>query len=869
MKKPLTPTPPRWADQLLEWRLPDRVLEEVQGDLYERFHKWVKVYGEKEARKQYAWDVVGYLWPRVGLPFVLKRNEKIYQRPNYPDMFSNYFKIALRNLLRHKAFSLLNIAGLAIGMASSILIFSWVQDEWSYDRFHTHAAQLYRLNIHINDIQAALSSAPLGPTMKASFPEVDNFVWVTQESHVFSLGDRKFEEKHVFFTDSTFFDLFSFPLLKGDVQTALNRPDGLLLTETAAKKYFGHTEALGKTLRMDNQHTFVVTGIVKAVPHNSHLRFDVLLPLSFQASTNDDIRNNDWDNFNFHTYIRLKETVKPTVPLLKQLGQRTTRIYSQHSGIKADFQLQALADIHLHPRQFSLGEPGNIQYVRVFSVVAVFILLIACINFMNLATARSARRAKEVSLRKVVGAERAQLIAQFLGESVLFSLIAMGVAVCIAYLLLPPFNQLTGKMLSIQWTDTAFVSGLLGIAILTGLLSGSYPALFLSAFQPIRVLKGNLTAGMSRASFLRNGLVVAQFTISIVLMVSTVVVYTQLQFIQHRNLGFDKENLLYVPLKGNLSVSAIKAELSQHLSTSNFSIVNNIPTNLQNGAYSVSWEGKSPQDQTLFTHMAADNHFTDVFRLPLLSGRSFSKDFGTDTVSFVINEAAMKMMGMKPETAVGQPLTLWDKKGTIIGVIKDFHFRPLQHSIAPLIIHSLSDARYVVVKVQPGNVEKTIKTLEQAFVKLNPAYPFSYDFVDQDIAKLYRTEQRMGSIFNTFALLSIFISCLGLFGLAAYVAERRTKEVGIRKVLGASVTSLISLLSKDFLKLVLLANLIAWPLAWYVMNRWLEGFAYHINISWWTFAAAGITALLIALLTVSSQAIKAALTNPVKSLRTE
>lgn len=562
--------------------------------------------------------------------------------------------------------------------------------------------------------------------MKAEFPEVENFVRIMllRESSVFSRGDGKFEEKETYFTDSTFLDVFSFPLVKGDPHTALNRPDGIVLTEKTVRKYFGSEEALGKTLRMDNQHDFIVTGIVQPIPHNSHLQFDVLLPLSSQASTNEDLRNQIWDNFNFYTYIQLKRSVQPSRALLQELGQRITGIYNKKVKLKADFQLQALTDIHLHPNQFfGLGEPGNMQYVRVFSVVAVFILIIACINFMNLATARSARRAKEVGLRKVVGAERFQLIGQFLGESVLISFLAMGVGVLLVYLLLPLFNQLSGKALVLDLFNWPFILSLVGIALLTGILSGSYPALFLSAFQPVRVLKGNVGTGMSRVSFLRNGLVVTQFTISVVLMVCTVVVYTQLQFVQNRNLGFDRENLLYVPLKGDLSVSALKAEMSQHPSTSNFSILSNLPTDLQNGTASVTWKGKNTRDQTIFTNMAADNHFTDVFHLKMISGRPFSKDFGIDTTSFLVNEAAMKVMGMTPETAIGQPITLMGNKGTLIGVIKDFNFRPLQHSIAPLIIRSFNEPRYVVVKAQPSGAGETIKTLEQVFLKLAPAYP--------------------------------------------------------------------------------------------------------------------------------------------------
>jgi ABC-type antimicrobial peptide transport system permease subunit len=508
--------------------------------------------------------------------------------------------------------------------------------------------------------------------------------------------------------------------------------------------------------------------------------------------------------------------------------------------------------------------------VRIFSVVAIFILLVACINFMNLATARSAQRAKEVGLRKVVGARRGHLIVQFMGESLLITGIALLLAMVFVWLLLPVFNDLSGKQLAINFLDKQSVLGLSGIALLTGLLSGSYPALFLSAFQPVKVLKGTL-AGPNSGVLFRNGLVVAQFVVSIVLLVGTAVVYKQLGFIQNRSLGFDKENLLYIKMHGDLwsNYQALPTQLAQNPLTSQFAITEELPTNLRSATINVKWQGKEPGTQPTFNHMAVDENFIDVFDMQLVSGRSFSKDFKADTANLIVNEKSLQVMGMDAQSAIGKPLTLGDIKGTIIGVVKDFHFKPIQQVIEPLILRLNNWGGFIIVRTRPGSTQATIKELEKICGRLNPAYPFAYNFLDQDLANLYQAEERMGSLFNAFAALAIFISGLGLYGLSAFVAERRTKEIGVRKVLGASIPGLVRLLSKDFLKLVLIAFIIATPLAIYLTSKWLEGFAYHIELAWWMFALAGVATLLIALFTVSWQAVKAALVNPVKSLRNE
>jgi putative ABC transport system permease protein len=789
-------------------------------------------------------------------------------------MLQNYLKIALRNLLRHKAFSFINIAGLATGMACSILMLLWVQDELSYDRFHARADSIYRLTAEISSDKIATTSAPLAAALQAEMPEVKNATRLFPSESLFDVVSRKFEEKRVLYADSTFLQVFSFPLVKGDARTALSRPDGVLLTEEMARKYFGSEEALGQTIRMDNQHDFTVTGVLQNVPANSHLQFDFLLPMSFLVRINDDLKNNVWSNFNFFTYVQLHERLIPTNVSLGSLEQRITELFAKNEhGMKASFQLQPLTRVHLHSKYVADVEGhGNIQNVRIFSVVAAFILLIACINFMNLATARSARRAKEVGLRKVIGALRGQLIGQFLGESLLISFLALVLAIILVEAALPAFNDLSGKALSVSLSNGKIFLGMLFIAFVTGLVSGSYSALFLSGFQPVQTLKGGTTKiGSGGSVYFRNGLVVLQFVVSIVLIVGTAVVYKQLQFIRSRNLGYDKENLLYVPLKGDLAQNyqALRTELEQNPTTSDFTFVSSLPTGSINSTLGISWDGKDPQVQPIFSVIAVDEDFTEIFKMQMASGRSFSKDFKADTANYVVNEKALEVMGMEAESAIGKQLTLWGTTGTIIGVVKDFNFKPVQQPIEPLILILKPMGGFAVVRTKPNQLEAAIADLENSWQKLNPAYPFSYDFVDQDLARLYKAEQRMGRILNAFAALAIFISCLGLYGLAAFMAERRTKEIGVRKVLGASVASIIGLLSKDFVKLVGVAFVIATPLAWYGMSRWLEDYVYRIDLEWWVFVLAGLLALLIALLTVSFQSVKAALMNPVKTLRRE
>lgn len=791
-------------------------------------------------------------------------------------MLRNYLKISLRNLFRQKAFSFINISGLAIGMACSIIILLWVQHELSYDRFHRNADNLYRITASLAhlDVHAGVTPTPLAQAISAQIPEIRKAVRVSPpHKGLLQVGDRTFEEKQILYVDSTFLEMFSFPLVAGNPQTALHNPDGILITEEMAKKYFGNEDPLGMTIRKDQHDDLTVTGILADVPENSHIQFDFIQPMAFLARTDRDLKENIWGNFNFFTYVALAETADASPAALQDIAHRIQNIYkANESVLKASFTLQPLDRIHLHSTHLLGDFPGggNVQYVYILSVIALIILVVACINFMNLATARSARRAKEVGLRKVAGAVRAQLIRQFLAESCLIAFIALILAIVLVVVFLTPFNHLAGKNLSLDLFDGKLIPGLLAITLLTGLISGSYPALFLSGFLPAKVLKGNLKAGAGSSIF-RNTLVVMQFTASIALLIGTVVVYNQLNFIQDRNLGFDKENLVYANMNGELweKYNTLRTSLEGNSLTSNFTIVSDLPTRLANATIGVEWEGKDPATQPLFVNIAIDENFFDVFGVTLLSGRGFSREFTADTTNLLVNEKALEIMGMSVDDAVGKPLTFWGKKGTIIGVVKNFNFKPLHYSIEPLILRLNTFGGAVVVRTQPGETEATIAALGDMWEELNPAYPFSYSFVDQALADLYQTERQLGNLFNIFSGLAIFISCLGLYGLSAFLAERRTKEIGVRKALGASTGGVVYLLSQSFTKPVIIAMVVASPLAWYGMSRWLAEFAYHVTVDWTVFIFAFLTALLIAWLTVSFETLKAARINPAESLRNE
>jgi predicted permease len=791
-------------------------------------------------------------------------------------MLTNFIKVAIRNLLRQKGFSFINIFGLALGITCTALIGMWVNDEMSYDRFHQDVDRMYRVTATLPEmkVHAAVSSAPLAVAMKNELPEIEQAVRITDgRRDLIQVGDLKFEEKNIIFADSNFFNMFTFSFIKGDREKALLNPDGVVITEEMALKYFGTTDALEKTiLKGSKKESLTVTAVIANVPDNSHLQFDFVQPMRFLARTNDDLKNNVWDNFNFYTYIKLNNKALQSKSAIEDLEKKMQAIYRKNESVlKVGFVLQPLADVHLHSNFLAdIPGHGNAQNVYIFMVVAVFILVVACLNFMNLATARAARRAKEVGLRKVVGAVRPHLIGQFLAESLVVALLALVLALLIIWIVLPYFNTLGGKNLTLDFTNVKIIGGLLGITVITGLLAGSYPALYLSGFLPATVLKGNFKGGGSGSLF-RNTMVVIQFAVSISLIVGTAIVYRQLKYIQELNLGYDKENLVYVPMSGELwsKYDAWRASLGNNRLTSQYSFISDLPTTSSGATIGVEWKGKDPDTQPLFYNLAVDENFEEVFKATILEGHGYGENAQADSVNVIVNETALETMGMTLANAVGTKITIWGTERTIIGVVKDFNFKPVQETIGPMFLQRNTWGGYAIVRTLPGETENTIEALEELWKTINPGYPFHYSFLDQDIANLYKAEQRLGRLFNVFAVLAIVISCLGLYGLSAYLAERRTRELGIRKVLGASGFQLVYLLSATFTRPILIATAIAIPLAWYGMSQWLNGFAYHVSIDWTIFLIAFLSALIIAWLTVSFESIKAATTNPVKSLRSE
>jgi putative ABC transport system permease protein len=792
-------------------------------------------------------------------------------------MLKNYLKTALRQLTRNRLFSTLNILGLATGLCGSIFIFLWVQDEYSYDRGNPQPDDIFRVTVIDGSLHSAEVPLGMGPFLQRTLPVVKQGVrFSAADPHMMVHGDKRFLEKRIWFADSNFQQLFNFPLVKGDAQHIFQSKDEVLITQSTAKRYFGDKDPMGERMSLQGQKDFVVAGVLKDLPANSHIQFDFLLPFAYVR----DQETTAWNNFVYYSYLRLEHSAAVNPAAVAQLEQNMNSAYKQNgrSEFSPLFKLQRLTGIHLGEHYMAdVSGGGSLQDVRIFSLVAIFILVIACINFMNLSTALSSRRAKEVGLRKTVGASRAQLIAQFLGEAVFLAVLALGLGLLLVVALMPLFDQLTGKDFTIGVLGGSRMLLLFGVAVVAGLLSGSYPALALSAFQPVKVLKG-LKVFQGGKAYFRNGLVVFQFAIAIVLIVGTLVVYRQLRFIRDRDMGFDKSNLIYVsiPQTGGREgmqqgAKRIAEGLAGERGVLSQSVMGDLPTYLASGDPDVKWPGEDPRAYNIVPLLGVDEHTLDVFGMHLLAGRYFSKAYGSDDSSVVLNEAALKLMHMTPATAVGKTIRYNDQPYSVVGVVKDFNFKPVQFTVEPLVMidHYWRGSDFVVVKTAPGATTSVIAALKKQYALAYPQNVFDFGFVDKDLEALYTTEQEMGSLFNVFSVLAIFISCLGLFGLSAYTTQRRFKEIGVRKVLGASVGGIVRLLTREFLLPVLLATLIAFPVAAWAMSKWLHGFAFRIGLEWWFFAIAGALALLIALGTVGFQSLKAASANPVKSLRSE
>ncbi|MFO7446628.1 MAG: ABC transporter permease [Ignavibacteriaceae bacterium] len=782
-------------------------------------------------------------------------------------MLKNYTKVAFRNLLRSKVYSFINITGLAAGMCCSILILLWVQDELSFNMFHEdieHTFIVPQTQYYAGgrEFKVYNSSAPLGPALKAEYPEViysARFAPYMGEMLV-QYNNNSFIEE-IKYADADFFRIFSFPFIAGDKNNAFTQVHSLVLTEKTAQKYFGSENPVGKTLRLNTQYNFIVSGVVKDVPKNSDFVFDVVLPFEFIAETGTKL--DEWFSNSYWTFVKLK----PEVNWKDFSAKIKDRLKKEDSEAKNDLFLFPVKDMHLYTLD---GTNQQIEKVKLFSVIAFAVLLIACINFMNLATARSAKRSKEVGLRKVVGANRSQLVKQFFSESVLLTLLAMFIAILLVEILLPGFNDLSGKELQIQYFSNSFIFIIIGVTLLTGIIAGSYPAVFLSSFNPIKVLKENLNTG-KKGTILRRALVIVQFSLSIILLISTIVVYSQLSFMKNKELGYNKENILYVPVKGSLQnkYDVFRETLLKNKFVVDVASASHRPSQYGTNGSGFEWDGKSPDEDVLITFVGSDENYASVFDFKLSEGRYFSREFGSDSINgVVINEKLAGLIG--DGLVVGKFIRRGDDNYQIIGVLKDFHFNTVKVAIEPLIIFNTKQwSNFVFVKVEGENTSSALSYIEEMHSNINPDYPFEYRFLDAEYDKLFRSEERQGKLYNYFAILAVLISALGLFGLASFMAEQRRKEIGVRKVLGSSIFQIIILLSKSFAGLVLIANIIAWPLAYFFMKDWLESFAYRTEINPGFFILSGFIAFLIALTAVSYQAYKAAKTNPVNTLKYE
>ena len=796
-------------------------------------------------------------------------------------MFRNYLRTAFRNLAKHWGFSLLNIIGLTVGMVAFFLIFLYVRFELSYDTMHSKADRIYRIVCDIQTptetIHANQPSWAVAPHLVGQLPEIAAAVRVSQgDNWLVTRGDQHFQQEDVAMVDSNFLDIFDFPLIKGNRATALKEPNSVVLTETTAKKFFGDANPIGQSLLLTRGKTnATVTGVLKDIPDNSQIKATMLVSISTFTRNNGGGRSMDeqWGNYGPQAYILLKPGANAAL-LQKKFPAWLEKMNGKEmheNHMIPTLMLERLRDIYLHSDRDD-SKTGHITNVYIFSIIGAFILIIACINFINLTTARSAERAKEVGIRKVIGALRPQLARQFIGESVILCLISFLLAILLAALLIHPFNALAGKIISPGiFSQPVDLLILLGIAILIGIAAGFYPALVLSSFQPVAVLKGRFATG-TRGIFLRKTLVIIQFTIATALIIGTLVVWQQLTFMRSQDLGFNQTQKLVLDTRGDSAKLTLKQEVSRLPGVLTTAMSSSVPGTGNPGAYSQIQNRKGDMQIANLDLYFVDFDYIPVLKMKMIAGRAFSRDFMTDTThSMILNEAAVKQFGYtSPDQAVGRRFDQWGRNGTIIGVVKDFHFHGLQEVIKPLSMRiEPGGCDLLIVNVDGHNIPTTIGAIEKTWKRMLPDKPFSYFFLDEHFDSQYRAEDRFGRLFLYFAFLAILISCLGLMGLASYSTVQRTKEIGVRKIVGASVRSIVVLLSKEFLVLVGVSFVLAGPAAYYFLDGWLKGFAYRIPIYWWIFAAATITALLVAVLTVSFQAIRAAMANPVESLRTE
>jgi putative ABC transport system permease protein len=885
--------PPRWARWLLRLH-PENTQEEVEGDLDELYAYWLNRSGKTRATLIYLLNLISVLPPFV-------RRRKTTEQQHYQSntssfkiaMIRNYLKIAFRNLKRQKVSTGINVVGLAIGLAACILIMLYVQDELSYDRFNEKADRIFRVAIKVrlngDDVSGPLLGQSAASDLKQQIPEVLKATRFRGQGGEFvSYGTTSFKEDNLLVADSSFFDVFSTPFLKGNQKGALSEPNTIVVTEETARKYFGNNDPIGKVLSFGREKKpYRITGVVANVPASSHFRFDMLI--SFAA---DEEQHAGWIySMNYYTYVLLPEhydykKVEAKIAGLaeRQIGseiQQWLKITPKQFRAKGDdfgILLQPLTDIHLYSMfgRTELSPGGNIMYVYVLTAIAAFMLLIACINFMNLSTATAVRRSREVGVRKVLGSVKGQLQQQFLIESILLAIGALMVGLLIVAMALPFFNQLTNKTLTIRLlTNWKTMAGLAAGIVLVGLLAGSYPAFYLASFRPVSVLKGRLSASHGKFN-LRSGLVVFQFFVTISMIIATVTAHRQLRYMKRHKVGFDREQVLVIQNTNMLSnnEAVYRDQIIQSPQVVMASISGQVPVGNSIMDNTTVMAKENPDQGVMSRFYFIDTEYIPTLGMSMARGRNFSKSFPTDASGVILNETAVKALGWQKNPIGRELIGHTDDNGAktyyrVVGVVKDFHFESLKQKIEPLVMFLGQNSGNILVKTRTENLPQFLAKLKQQWASFSPSAPFSYSFLDDRFEQVYVSEQKIEQVLTLFSSLTIFIACLGLFGLATYTAEQRTKEIGVRKVLGASVGSVVALLSQDFLKLILIALVIASPIAWWGMNQWLEDFAYKVTIDWWIFALAGLMAIGIALLTVSFQSVKAALTNPIKSLRSE
>ncbi|MFC1555653.1 ABC transporter permease [candidate division KSB1 bacterium] len=861
--------PPRLFLWLLSLLLPRKDREFLLEDLSAQFREKVRSKGEPTARKWFLHQFA------VNAPNFFSYSFSVRYA-----MLKNYLKIAFRNMSRNKVYSFINIAGLGLGMACCILIFTYIRTELSFDRYHEKADSIHRVYSNLvlggKPTMIATTNSPVGETMQNDFPEVLDFTRFRIKGRTFiKYEDREFYENRVYYGGTSTFSMFTFPMLKGDPETALQTAYSVVISESMAKKYFGAADPLGKILKMDGQKDFTVTGVVEDIPQNSHFVFDMLL--SFRTLISESARNETWrSGFSFFTYLLLDENADPVALEAKfpEFADKYTKEPLASANGDADYFLQPLSDIHLHSHyRHELAENSDILYIYIFSVIGIFILAIACINFMNLATARSTRRVKEIGIRKVLGGAREQLIKQFYGESLIYSGCASVVAIIIAHSMLPFIDDISGVALKIDYFDTLWlIPGLVGLALVVGLLAGSYPALFLSGHNPNRLFRSSGNTAPGHAHF-RKALVILQFAISIGLIVGSGIIIDQLNFMKNKDLGFNKEHVAVISIRNNAivqSMDAVKERLSAISGVISVASGSHVPGNGSSGTSALPVDGA--EVEALFINfMNIDSDYIPTMGMEMAAGRNFSAEFPTDpTVGVILNEAAANKIGW--DDPIGKRIDVGSPEPNIVvGVVKDFHYISAHRVIEPAFMLNLSDyyVRLVAVKIAPGDIENTLEQIGSVWEEFDPDRAFDFSFLDESFDRQYRADEKLQSIFEYFTLLAIMIACLGLFGLASYAAEQRTKEIGVRKVHGATVMDIVKLLSKDFALLVLIANVIAWPAGYFGMRSWLENFAYRTSLGLEIFIVSGLAALAIAQLTVSIQTIKAARANPIESLRYE